>query len=62
METDPKKLRQLRLNQPHMTSAQAYAQMERSMKAASRSAQPTKRARYWMRLIPLCQWDYVTVR
>ncbi len=45
METDPKKLRQLRLNQPHMTSEQAYAQMERSLKAASQPAQPTKPAR-----------------
>ena len=44
METDPKKLRQLRLNQPHMTSAEVYAQMERSLRAASRGAQPVKRA------------------
>ena len=43
METDPKKLRQLRLSQPHMTSAEAYAQMERSLRAASRSGQPPKR-------------------
>ena len=44
METDPKKLRQLRLNQPHMTSAEAYAQMERSLRAASRHAPPQKLA------------------
>ena len=44
METDPKKLRQLRLNQPHMTSAEFYAQMERSLRAASRNAPPVKRA------------------
>jgi hypothetical protein len=44
METDPKKLRELRLHQPHMTSAEAYAQMERSLQAASRRSQPTKPA------------------
>jgi Ser/Thr protein kinase RdoA (MazF antagonist) len=43
METDPKKLRQLRLNQPHMTSAEVYAQMERSLRAASRGVPPKKR-------------------
>lgn len=42
METDPKKLRQLRLNQPRMTSAEFYAQMERSLQAASRHGRPTK--------------------
>ncbi len=44
METDPKKLRQLRLNQPRMTSAEFYAQMERSLQAASQSVTPKKPA------------------
>ena len=43
METDPKQLRELRLSQPHMTSAEFYQQMERSLRAASRSAPPQKR-------------------
>ena len=43
METDPKKLRQLRLNQPHMSSVEFYQQMDRSLRAASRSGQPQKR-------------------
>lgn len=44
METDPKKLLQIRLNQPRMTSAEAYAQMERSLRAASGRERPAKPA------------------
>lgn len=44
METDPKKLLALRLRQPRMSSEEFYAQMERSLKAASQASQTTKRA------------------
>ena len=42
METDPKKLREIRLNQPRMTSDEAYRQMEIILHAANRSNAPRK--------------------
>ena len=42
METDPKKLREIRLNQPRRTSEEAYRQMEMILRAANRSNAPRK--------------------
>jgi hypothetical protein len=45
METDPKKLREVRLNQPHMSSEEARLQFERVQAEASRYAEMAKRER-----------------
>ena len=42
METDPKKLRELRLNQPHMSSEEFWKQFEQVQKDASRYAEMPK--------------------
>ena len=45
METDPKKLRELRLNQPHMTSEEFWKQFVQVQKDASRYAEMEKQKR-----------------
>ena len=42
METDPKKLRELRLNQPHMTSEEFWKQFDKVQEDASRYAGTAK--------------------
>ena len=42
METDPKKLREIRLNQPRMTSEEAYRQMEMILRAVRQSREAGK--------------------
>ena len=42
METDPKKLRELRLNQPHMTSEEFWQQFKKVQEDASRYAEMAK--------------------
>jgi hypothetical protein len=45
METDPNKLRELRLNQPHMTSEEAWEQFKQVQEEASRYAETAKQPR-----------------
>ena len=45
METDPKKLRELRLKMPRMTSAEVRAQFERNQRDASRMLEIEKQKR-----------------
>ncbi len=42
METDPEKLRELRLNQPHMTSEEAWQQFKQVQEDALRYAEMAK--------------------
>ncbi|MEO7317985.1 MAG: hypothetical protein ABIZ56_03240 [Chthoniobacteraceae bacterium] len=45
METDPKKIRELRLKMPRMTSAEFWAQFERNQRDASRMLEIEKQKR-----------------
>ncbi|MEA3213262.1 MAG: hypothetical protein QOE70_6319 [Chthoniobacter sp.] len=45
METDPKKLRELRLNQPPMTSEEFWEQFKRMQEAASHNEEMARQPR-----------------
>ncbi len=46
METDPQKLREIRLKQPHMSSEEARQQFERVQAAASRYEEMARQERF----------------